>query len=65
MGESLLLALGLALLIEGLGADPAAAHVHWYPAVPLAVQRVAGMRDGQIRFMGMGAILVGLLLISL
>ena len=59
MGESLLLALGLALLIEGL--LPFVARGQWRATV----QRVAGMRDGQIRFMGMGAILVGLLLISL
>ncbi len=29
-------------------ADPAAAHVHWYPAVPLAVQRVAGIERAQM-----------------
>ncbi len=59
MGESLLLALGLALLIEGL--LPFVAPGQWRATV----QRVAGMRDGQIRFMGLVAILVGLLLISL
>ena len=59
MGESLLLALGLALLIEGL--LPFVAPAQWRATV----QRVAGLRDGQIRFMGMAAILIGLLLIIL
>ena len=59
MGESLLLALGLALLIEGL--LPFVAPGQWRATI----QRVAGMRDGQIRFMGMAAILLGLLLITL
>jgi uncharacterized protein len=59
MGESLLLALGLALLIEGL--LPFVAPGQWRATI----QRVAAMRDGQIRFMGMAAILLGLLLITL
>ena len=59
MGESLLLALGLALLIEGL--LPFVAPGQWRATI----QRVAGMRDGQIRFMGRAAILLGLLLITL
>ena len=54
MSESLVLAFGLVL--EGL--MPFVAPAHWRAAV----SRVARLRDGQIRFVGLGAILLGLLL---
>jgi hypothetical protein len=57
MVESLVLAFGLVLLIEGL--MPFVAPGLWRSTVV----RVSQMRDGQIRFMGLGAILLGLLLI--
>lgn len=59
MGESLVLALGLVLLIEGL--MPFVAPAQWRAAVA----RVAQLRDGQLRFIGLAAILTGLLLIAL
>lgn len=59
MAASLLTALGLFLLIEGL--LPFAAPGQWRNMI----QRVAQLRDGQIRFMGMGAVLLGLLLLSI
>jgi uncharacterized protein len=58
MAESLVLAFGLMLLIEGL--LPFVAPAQWRATVT----RVAQLRDGQIRFMGLGAILLGLLLIA-
>ncbi len=58
MGESLLLALGLVLVIEGL--MPLVAPAQWRSAMA----RIAQLRDGQLRFMGMMAVLVGILLIS-
>ncbi len=58
MAESLLLAFGLMLLIEGL--LPFVAPAQWRATVA----RISQLRDGQIRFMGLGAILVGLLLIA-
>jgi hypothetical protein len=57
MVESLVLAFGLVLLIEGL--LPFVAPGLWRSTVI----RVSQMRDGQIRFMGLGAMLLGLLLI--
>lgn len=59
MWDSAILALGLVLLIEGL--MPFAAPAQWRAAVA----RIARMRDGQIRFVGLAAILFGLLLIGL
>ena len=59
MGESLLLALGLVLVIEGL--MPLLAPAQWRAAV----SRIAEFRDGQLRFVGMAAVLAGLLLIAL
>ena len=58
MGESLLLALGLVLVIEGL--MPLVAPAQWRSTMA----RIAQLRDGQLRFMGMMAVLVGILLIS-
>lgn len=59
MAESIALAAGLVLLIEGL--LPFAAPSRWRQTM----LRIAGMSDGQIRFVGLGAILLGLLLIGL
>jgi uncharacterized protein YjeT (DUF2065 family) len=59
VGESLLLALGLVLVIEGL--MPLLAPAQWRAAVT----RIAEFRDGQLRFVGMAAVLAGLLLIAL
>jgi len=58
VAESLLLAVGLVLVIEGL--MPLAAPASWRAAM----MRIAQLRDGQLRFIGMASILVGLLLIS-
>lgn len=58
MGESLLMAVGLVLLIEGL--MPLVAPSQWRATM----MRVAQLRDGQLRFLGMASVLVGLLLIS-
>ncbi|MEN9314078.1 MAG: hypothetical protein RIS35_471 [Pseudomonadota bacterium] len=57
MGESLALAAGLVLIIEGLG--PFLMPGQWRAAMT----RIAGLRDGQIRFVGLAAVLLGLLLI--
>lgn len=57
--ESLLLAIGLVLLIEGL--LPFLAPDQWRSAM----MRIAELRDGQLRFLGLASILIGLLLISL
>ena len=57
--ESLLLAIGLVLLIEGL--LPFLAPAQWRSAMT----RIAELRDGQLRFLGLASILIGLLLISL
>jgi len=57
--ESLLLAIGLVLLIEGL--LPFLAPNQWRSAM----MRIAELRDGQLRFLGLASIVIGLLLISL
>jgi uncharacterized protein YjeT (DUF2065 family) len=57
--ESLLLAIGLVLLIEGL--LPLLAPAQWR----VAMARIAQLRDGQLRFLGLSSILIGLLLIAL
>jgi len=59
VGESLLLAVGLVLVIEGL--MPLVAPGQWRATVT----RIAALRDGQLRFMGMMAVIAGILLISL
>ena len=57
-GESpLLLALGLVLVIEGL--LPLIAPAGWRETM----RRLAAFRDGQIRFVGLGSVVIGLLLI--
>jgi len=58
MGESLLLAFGFVLIFEGL--MPMLAPSRWRAAV----SRIAQFRDGQLRFVGLCAVLIGLLLIS-
>lgn len=56
-GSSLLFALGLVLIIEGL--MPLISPMSWREAM----RRIAAFSDGQIRFVGLGAVVVGLLLI--
>lgn len=56
---SLLSVLGLVLIIEGL--MPMLSPGGWREAM----RRIASLRDGQIRFMGMAAALLGVLLVSL
>ncbi len=53
-----LLALGLMLVFEGL--LPLLAPTAWREMM----QRVATFRDGQIRFVGLAAIVVGLLMLA-
>lgn len=58
MAANLIAALGLMLILEGL--MPLLSPPSWREAM----RRIASMRDGQIRFMGLAASLVGLLLLS-
>jgi len=58
MAANLLAALGLMLLAEGL--MPLLSPGRWRDTV----RRIAEMRDGQIRFMGLGATGAGLLLLA-
>ena len=51
-------ALGLVLLIEGV--MPLAFPAGWRAAM----QRMAGLRDGQLRFMGLAAMAAGVLLLA-
>ncbi len=55
----LLTALGLMLVVEGL--LPLVSPASWRTTM----QRIAELRDGQIRFVGLGAVLVGVLLLLL
>lgn len=55
----LLTALGLMLVVEGL--LPLVSPASWRTTM----QRIAELRDGQIRFIGLGAVLVGVLLLLL
>ncbi|HYF58177.1 MAG TPA: DUF2065 domain-containing protein [Burkholderiaceae bacterium] len=57
--SSLLAALGLMLVIEGV--LPLVSPTGWREAM----RRIAAMRDGQIRFMGLSAMLAGVLLLAL
>lgn len=59
MAESIAVAAGLVLLIEGL--LPFAAPSRWRQTM----LRIATLTDGQLRFAGLAAILLGLLLIGL
>ncbi len=56
-GSPLLVALGLVLIIEGL--LPLVSPTGWREAM----RRIAQFRDGQIRFVGLGSIAIGLALI--
>ncbi len=56
-GSPLLVALGLVLIIEGL--LPLVSPAGWREAM----RRIAQFRDGQIRFVGLGSIAIGLALI--
>ena len=56
-GSTLLLALGMVLIIEGL--LPLISPSGWRETM----RRIAQFRDGQIRFIGLGSILLGLLLV--
>ena len=53
----MLLALGMVLIIEGL--LPLISPAGWRETM----RRIAEFRDGQIRFIGLGSILLGLLLV--
>ena len=57
MDANWLTAIGLVLVIEGV--MPFTAPDQWRQMM----QRISLLRDGQIRFIGLGAVLVGLLLI--
>jgi uncharacterized protein YjeT (DUF2065 family) len=56
-GSPLLLALGLVLIIEGI--LPLISPVGWRETM----RRIAELRDGQVRFVGLGAVALGLLLV--
>lgn len=53
----ILTALGLVLILEGI--LPFAAPASWRQAM----RRIGELRDGQLRFMGLAAVLLGLLLV--
>ena len=57
MTDALVMALGLVLIIEGL--LPFVAPALWRASIA----RMARLQDGQIRFVALGSILIGLLLI--
>lgn len=59
MGEAFLLACGLVLLIEGL--MPFAAPARWRQVF----EQVLRLGDGQIRFIGLCSVLLGLLILGL
>jgi uncharacterized protein YjeT (DUF2065 family) len=58
MGANLLAALGLMLIVEGL--MPLLSPPQWREAM----RRIASLRDGQIRFMGLVATLTGVALLA-
>jgi uncharacterized protein YjeT (DUF2065 family) len=55
--SSFLVAIGLVLVIEGL--LPLISPGGWRETM----RRIAAFRDGQIRFIGLGSVLVGLLIV--
>lgn len=59
MTSSLLLAFGLVLVIEGI--LPSIAPQTWRQTF----QRMVEMKDGQLRFVGLASMLVGLLIVLL
>lgn len=56
-GSPLLLAVGLVLIIEGL--LPLLSPGGWRETM----RRIADFRDGQIRFVGLGSVVIGLMLV--
>lgn len=58
MSANLLAALGLMLIVEGL--MPLVSPPQWREAM----RRIASLRDGQIRFMGLVATLTGVALLA-
>ena len=56
-GSPLLLAVGLVLIIEGL--LPLLSPSGWRETM----RRIADFRDGQIRFVGLGSVVIGLMLV--
>ena len=56
-GSPLLLAIGLVLIIEGL--LPLISPGGWRETM----RRIAEFRDGQIRFVGLGSVAIGLMLV--
>jgi hypothetical protein len=56
-GSPLLLAIGLVLIIEGL--LPLLSPGVWRETM----RRIAGFRDGQLRFVGLGSVVIGLMLV--
>jgi uncharacterized protein YjeT (DUF2065 family) len=59
MGAHLLAALGLMLIFEGL--MPLVSPPQWREAM----RRIASLRDGQLRFMGLAATLAGVALLAI
>ncbi|MCX7229586.1 MAG: DUF2065 domain-containing protein [Burkholderiales bacterium] len=59
MAANLLAALGLMLIVEGL--MPMVSPPGWREAM----RRIASLRDGQIRFMGLAAVLAGVALLAI
>jgi uncharacterized protein YjeT (DUF2065 family) len=59
MVANLLAALGLMLIVEGL--MPMVSPPSWREAM----RRIASLRDGQIRFMGLAVTLTGVLLLAI
>ena len=59
MAANLLAALGLMLIVEGL--MPMVSPPSWREAM----RRIASLRDGQIRFMGLAAMLAGVALLAI
>lgn len=57
MGTSLFVALGLMLVLEGL--MPLISPAQWRETM----RRIAALRDGQIRFVGFVAVLIGTVLV--
>ena len=58
MAANLIAALGLMLILEGL--MPLVSPSSWREAM----RRISALRDGQIRFMGLAATVVGVLLLA-
>ena len=58
MAANLIAALGLMLILEGL--MPLVSPSSWREAM----RRIASLRDGQIRFMGLAATIAGVLLLA-